>query len=77
MNSRGYLTVGELKKLLKDVSDDMIVVQSGSDHSYYALGPEDVGVCEAEYLKKEDYFGEYYDDESMISGAVKIEVFVV
>jgi hypothetical protein len=73
----GMMTVGALKEILKTVPDDTVIVTSGSDHSYEPVGQFQASMVTAEYVKKSHYFGEYWDDDSMSPGAVKIEVIVI
>jgi hypothetical protein len=73
----GMLTVAELKRVLDDLPDDMVVVQGGSDHSYNALGILQVGVMEAEYSKKSHYFGEFYGEVSDPKNMERIDVLVI
>jgi hypothetical protein len=57
------MKVGQLKKLLAEITDDnMDVVVSGRDHSYYRVGNA-TDVIQAE-LSRDGYLYEYYDEEN-------------
>lgn len=57
------MKVGELKKLLTNLPDDMEVVVSGYDHSY---SKTDRGskVVKAELFPKQKHLSQYYGEEN-------------
>lgn len=66
------MTVGQLKKRLKDVDDDILVVRSGPDHSYF----ETYGTLGKAESNEGGYY-EYYGDEHMSEDSVVIDVFII
>lgn len=54
--------VGQLKKLIENLPDNMPLVASAFDHQYRT-----VSACttEAEPLPRSNYLNEYYDEECM------------
>lgn len=68
------MNVGELKRKLAEVADDVLVVRGGSDHSYYRA---EAAPADAE-LMPDGEMAEYWDDANMsYSKSKKIKVFVV
>ena len=63
-------TVGDIKKILSDVSDDMIAVFEGSDHSYNNISS--VYVEQAEYDPKTHDMWQYFDKGSMCKRSNKV-----
>ena len=66
------MTVGQLKKRLKDVDNDVLVVRSGHDHSYCETYGT-LGLAES----NEGGYYEYYGDEHMGEDSVVIDVFII
>lgn len=67
-------TVGELKKLIADLPDDMKILVPSSDHSYYEAA---VVVDEATYSKKYHHWSEHWEDIPLDKGDVKVDVLIV
>lgn len=68
------MKVGELKRILADVPDDVLVVSGGHDHSYY---PATAAPADAELMPGGE-MAEYWDDANMsYPTSKKIKVFVV
>ncbi len=57
-------TIKELKKLIKDVPDDTIVVTDGSDHSYSKSRAEVVDAWQYEDGDLCEYYGPEYESGS-------------
>lgn len=75
-----HLTVGQLKEILYDVDDRLIVVQPAWDHGYGALTTHEAGVVNAERFAEPETgreFAEYHDDANMSEGSTKIKVFLL
>lgn len=54
------MNVSEPKALLANLPDDMQVVVSGDDHSYFLVGG--AGVVKAEKQSRGSHLWQYYDD---------------
>jgi hypothetical protein len=59
------MTVGELKKALEGVRDDVQVVVPGSDHSYTKISDVNLTSAEVVRFSTSKALKEYYDKESM------------
>ena len=73
------LTVGELKKLIAEVPDDLPVLREGSDHSYCTVdGASDLAVG---YMKPESRWDpawfEWYGEEHANEGEEKKYALVI
>lgn len=68
---KGELTVGELKKKLEKLPDDMVVLTGSRDHSYRS-----VNAGEEIALYKDCYWGEY-GDEPLERGEEIVKVLVI
>ena len=66
------MTVGQLKKLIADLPEDMQIVTPGYDHSYVRAH---ASTCDAECHAGDFY--EYYNDANMVDGSFKVKVLVV
>ncbi len=74
MTYRASFTVGKLRALLKDLPDDMPVVEEASDHSYAisAARVEGAVVEEGDHLSED-----YPSSQPLPEGAERIKVFLV
>jgi hypothetical protein len=72
---RNSLTVGQLKKLLADVPDNLVVLTPSSDHSYTTVRKNGVAVTTVE-VTPDGYF-EYFDDENMFVNGSATEALVI
>ena len=70
--------IGELKKLIADLPDEMKLVTPGSDHSYDTASAS-VQQAEVKYSKggRIDYMWEYYDEGNRSYKTTKIEEVLV
>jgi hypothetical protein len=68
------MKVGELKRLLLGVPDDLEVVVSGGDHSY-SKTDRNSGVRKAEVSRDRRWMAEYVDDENVAQGSSLTDVF--
>lgn len=57
---RGTMTVGELKEIIKDLDDDLPLLESGSDHDFH---PMVLSVCKVVHYPKQRIFTEYWEDD--------------
>lgn len=74
-------TVGELRQLIKDLPDNMIIVAPGSDHSYNLTNVQVVKAAEIKYHNDKftdgtrgiSYMWEYYDEGNRSLKSTKIK----
>ena len=67
-------TVRQLRELIKDLPGDMVILTSGSDHSY---NKADVYLVDAAFRAESRWWSEYFGDESLDSGEEKMQGLLV
>lgn len=71
------MTVGDLRKAMKDLPDNMPVLTPGHDHSFFPAAEAKAACVEfAPNSNGGDWF-EYWDDNNMSEGSEKKQAFIV
>lgn len=75
---RRYLTVGQLRKALEGVSDDLpVLLAGGCDHSYETLSFAGVATVAVSKEHGREHFAEWADEANASPGEKPTEAFVI
>lgn len=71
----GTLTVGDLRRKLENIRDDVPVVLESSDHSYVSARHAVMKLCAMDYKTKE--MSEFHDYSHLLDGEGAEVVFII